>query len=89
VDSLSAFLAELSEVDKKSLKSLGERIREKRKTLGWTQEDLAESAEIDRSYIGGVERGQRNLTFSILCQICSALKCDIATLTYGLPPIKK
>lgn len=67
------------------LKSLGARIREKRKTMGWTQEDLASAAQIDRSYIGGVERGERNLTFSVLCQICAALQCDVAALTAGLP----
>lgn len=71
------------------LKKLGMRIREKRKTMGWTQEDLASSAQIDRSYIGGVERGERNLTFSVLCKICSALQCDVAELTADLPePLK-
>lgn len=67
------------------LKKLGARIRDKRKTLGWTQEDLASAAQIDRSYIGGVERGERNITFSVLCQICMALACDVAELTAGLP----
>lgn len=67
------------------LRVLGARIREKRKSLSWTQELLADKAEIDRSYIGGVERGERNLTFTILCQICDALGCDVAELTRGLP----
>lgn len=67
------------------LKILGQRIREKRKSLGWTQEELADNAGIDRSYIGGVERGERNLTFKVLCQICSALGCDVAALTKGIP----
>jgi transcriptional regulator with XRE-family HTH domain len=67
------------------LESLGNRIREKRKTCGWTQEELAAKANIDRSYVGGVERGQRNLTFTMLCEICSALECDVAALTGGLP----
>ncbi len=67
------------------LKKLGSRIREKRKSLGWTQEGLAAKADIDRSYIGGVERGERNLTFAVLCQICSALGCDVAALTKGIP----
>lgn len=67
------------------LKTLGHRIREKRKALGWTQEELADNADIDRSYIGGVERGQRNVTFKVLCQICAALGCDVATLTKGIP----
>jgi transcriptional regulator with XRE-family HTH domain len=68
-----------------ALKVLGERVRERRKVLGWTQEEFAEEAGIDRSYAGGIERGERNVTFSILCQICGALRCDVASLTAGLP----
>ncbi len=64
---------------------LGSRIRERRKARGWTQEELADRASIDRSYIGGVERGERNLTFSVLCQISAALECDVAALTANLP----
>ena len=67
------------------LKELGNRIRKKRKERDWTQEDLADKANIDRSYIGGVERGERNLTFTVLCGICSALGCDLAALTKNLP----
>lgn len=67
------------------LKTLGSRIRERRKSLGLTQEKLAYTAEIDRSYIGGVERGERNVTFTMLASICIALQCDIATLTKNLP----
>ncbi len=72
-----------------SLKVLGERVRQRRKSLGWTQEELADQAEIDRSYIGGVERGERNLTFTVLCQIAGALSCDVASLTANLPGTKK
>lgn len=72
-----------------TLKALGQRIREKRQSLNWTQEILAEKAEIDRSYIGGVERGERNLSFTVLCQICTALKCDVAELTKGIPGLPK
>ena len=64
---------------------LGQRIRQKRKSKGWTQEILADVAGVDRSYIGGVERGERNLTFTVLCQICRALGCDIAELASGIP----
>jgi transcriptional regulator with XRE-family HTH domain len=67
------------------LSELGKRIREKRKALGWTQEDLAAKAGIDRSYIGGVERGERNLTFTMLCEICKSLGSSVADLTRGLP----
>jgi len=64
---------------------LGSRIRQRRKQLGLTQETLAALANVDRSYMGGVERGERNVTFGVLCEICKALQCDVASLTSGLP----
>jgi transcriptional regulator with XRE-family HTH domain len=72
-------------MDAAVLGTLGKRIREKRLALGWTQEELAAKADIDRSYIGGVERGERNLSFTMLCDICLALSCDVAHLTTGIP----
>lgn len=67
------------------LRVLGERVRAARKELGWSQEDLAFACEIDRSYIGGVERGERNLSFLTLCQIARTLGHDVAALTTDLP----
>lgn len=77
----------ISPVEEDILKILGHRIREKRKSLGWTQEDLAHNIGLDRSYVGGVERGQRNLTIKVLAQICAGLGCDMATLTKGIPGV--
>lgn len=68
-----------------NLVELGQRIRDARKALDLSQEGLAHESEIDRSYIGGVERGERNVTFTMLCRIAAALKCDIASLTDQLP----
>jgi transcriptional regulator with XRE-family HTH domain len=68
-----------------NLKALGERIREARKARGWTQEEFASQAGIDRSYAGAIERGCRNISFTILCQICRGLGCDAATITKGIP----
>ena len=68
-----------------SLQILGARIREARKVKGLTQEDLAHESDIDRSYIGGVERGERNLSFDKLCDLARALNCDVAALTKGIP----
>ena len=67
------------------LAELGNRIRAARMKAGMTQEELAHESNIDRSYIGGVERGERNLTFTMLCKIAGALGCDVASLTKGLP----
>jgi Helix-turn-helix len=67
------------------LLKLGLRIRASRKILGLSQKDFSKENELDRSYFGGVERGERNLTFSSLCQICAGLNCDIAAVTKGIP----
>lgn len=67
------------------LKELGARIRQTRKAADLTQEDLAEKAGLDRSYIGSIERGQRNITFTVLCQIVHALEIDIAQISANLP----
>ena len=64
---------------------LGKRIRQYRKAKNVTQEKLALLAGIDRAYIGLVERGEQNIGFCNLCQICVALECDVATLTVGIP----
>lgn len=69
----------------KDIVALGERIRRKRQAAGLSQEQLAFDAGLDRSYLGGVERGERNITFSSLCRIAHALKTDVAYLTRGLP----
>jgi transcriptional regulator with XRE-family HTH domain len=71
--------------DERSLKILGERIRRARRKTGLSQEELAFHADIDRSYMGGVERGERNLSFVKLCSIARVLKKDAGSLTKGLP----
>lgn len=56
-----------------TLLELGKRIRTQRKVVDVTQEELALIANVDRSYFGGVERGERNVTFTVLCRLCIAL----------------
>lgn len=64
---------------------LGKRIRARRKEAGLSQEELAHEAGMDRSYVGRIERGEHNLTFVALVKLCRALKCDVASLTGGIP----
>ena len=54
--------------------------REKRR---WLQGDFAYGANIDRSYMDGVERGKRNLSFKKLCAIAQTPECDLAVPTRG------
>jgi transcriptional regulator with XRE-family HTH domain len=46
---------------------------------------FAYGANLDRSHMGGVERGERNLSFKKLCAIARALGRDVGSLTRGLP----
>lgn len=50
-----------------------------------SQEGLAYEAGLDRSYVGRIERGEHNLTFVSLIKLARAMRCDVATLTIGLP----
>ena len=54
--------------------ALGEALRARRKALGVSQEQLALLAGVDRAYVGGVERGEHNLTIMTLGQLCEALE---------------
>jgi transcriptional regulator with XRE-family HTH domain len=62
------------------LVALGEKIRRTRKALGMSQEGLALAAELDRSYVGGLERGEHNLTLISLAKVARALSVDIRDL---------
>ena len=54
--------------------AIGNRIRAQRKKIGMNQEKLALAAEIDRSYMGRIERGEVNLTVDKLYQIAQVLQ---------------
>jgi transcriptional regulator with XRE-family HTH domain len=56
------------------IKIVGLTIRECRLQKGWTQEKLASASGLHPSYIGGIERGQRNLGLINLMKIARALE---------------
>ncbi|PTA51826.1 XRE family transcriptional regulator (plasmid) [Shewanella morhuae] len=58
--------------------TFGTKIRELRKSRGLSQESLADLAELDRSYIGGVERGDRNISLINIQKLSIALNVNIA-----------
>jgi transcriptional regulator with XRE-family HTH domain len=55
-------------------------IRTLRTGRGWTQEDLAAEADMDRSYASGLESGRRNPTYLRLLAVAKALKVSIQSL---------
>ncbi len=62
------------------LVALGTGIKRKRKSVGLSQEALALMTELDRSYVGGIERGEHNLSFVSLHKLCKALGASASEL---------
>jgi len=60
--------------------ALGEAIRHFRVQSGLSQEALALEAEIDRSYLGGIERGEHNVAVMNLVKLAQALGVSLARL---------
>jgi transcriptional regulator with XRE-family HTH domain len=68
----------------RALMGLGTRIREARLGQGLSQEELALKCGLDRTYIGGVERGERNLGVLNLLRVSEALNVPASSLLVGL-----
>ena len=58
----------------------GDAVRARRLELGLSQEELAAAAQINRTYIGDIERGTRNVALRNVDRICQALGLTIAEL---------
>lgn len=63
-----------------ALVGLGVAIRAARQAQGMSQESLADKAGIDRSYIGGIERGEHNIAIMNLLKIADALGMKVSSL---------
>lgn len=61
-------------------RSLGRRIRELRSKHGWTQEQFAEFCGVHRTYLGHVERGEKNVSLSTVSRLATALGVRIPAL---------
>jgi transcriptional regulator with XRE-family HTH domain len=64
--------------------AFGQRVRERRNALGYSQERLAELAGMHWTFVGQIERGRRNLTLHNILKLAQALGCDAAELIAGL-----
>ena len=66
------------------LNDVGQRIKELRNNHGLSQEKLALKAEIDRTYLAGVESGKRNLSINSLEKILEALEVSFQDFFRGI-----
>jgi transcriptional regulator with XRE-family HTH domain len=58
----------------------GERIRELRNETGWSQEELADRADLHRTYIGSIERGEQNISLVNVEKLAATLGIPLAQL---------
>jgi transcriptional regulator with XRE-family HTH domain len=63
----------------------GSRIRELRHAAELSQEAFADKCGLDRTYIGGIERGERNLGLRNIALLAKALNVSLSELMEGLP----
>jgi transcriptional regulator with XRE-family HTH domain len=70
--------------DQKFLQSLGFRIRERRLAKKWSQAELAERCQLHRTFIGSVERGERNISVLNLRLLAKVLRVPPGALMEGL-----
>lgn len=66
------------------LEKFGHGVRAKRKKLNYSQEELANRAGLHRTYIGMIERGEKNITLTNISKIAIALDCTISDLMLTL-----
>lgn len=58
----------------------GQQVRTLREARGWSQEHLAAVVGLDRSYVGGVERGERNISIENICKLAVSLETSPAVM---------
>jgi transcriptional regulator with XRE-family HTH domain len=66
------------------LRALGQRIRELRLKQGYSQESFADHCGVHRTFMGTIERGKSNLSFSNLVKVSQGLGITLSQLLSGL-----
>ena len=71
-------------MSKTTLEKFGEKVREERLKQGLSQEELASRAGVHRTYIGMIERAEKNITLENISKVAKALGLSISQLTKEL-----
>lgn len=66
------------------LRTFGNRLRQARRQVGLSQEELAHRAGLHRTYVGSVERGERNIALLNILTLATVLQVDAGTLVTSL-----
>jgi transcriptional regulator with XRE-family HTH domain len=70
----------MTNLNKQFLIFLGKKIREEREKIGISQEELGKRSKVHRTYIGMIERGEKNITIHNLIKIAHGLKLKVRDL---------
>lgn len=74
----------MNESKSKNLAALGRLIKQRRRSLGISQEELGFRANLDRTYISGLERGVRNPSFTALMSLAKGFDISVSELLENL-----
>lgn len=66
------------------LRAFGAAVRKRRRELGWSQEEYAERCGLHRTYIGGIERGERNVPLKNIIVLAVTLRVHPAELVRSI-----
>jgi len=72
------------QLEKKICRRFGKRVKELRRRSRLSQEDFADQAGVDSSYLGKVERGERNPSLGVVARIAKAFGMTLAELLAGV-----
>jgi transcriptional regulator with XRE-family HTH domain len=67
-------------VERRLARGIAEKVRARRVSAGLSQEQLGDRAQMHRTYIGVVERGEKSITVASLARIARALRCKLSDL---------
>jgi transcriptional regulator with XRE-family HTH domain len=70
--------------DKAFLQALGDRVRDRRAELKMTQQELGDRCGLHRTFVGSVERGERNVSILNLRQLTAVLRVSLEELLAGI-----
>jgi transcriptional regulator with XRE-family HTH domain len=68
------------DLDPADLRALGAAVRELRARRGFSQETLGERGGLHRNYVGGIERGELNITFRVLLKVTRGLDFPLSVV---------
>ena len=73
-----------TKAETRTLRKVGLNIRRHRESMGWSQEEFAFQTDLHRNYVGGVERGERNISTLNLIKVAKALGVPVGDFFLSL-----